>query len=73
MKAGRSVGRTLQLKPDFAEAHLLAGNVLLRLGQNQRAQLEYEEYLRLAPKGEYAAEARELVQKLQKMAAANKK
>jgi hypothetical protein len=55
------VGRTLQLKPDFAEAHLLAGNILPRLGLQQRAQVEYEEYLRLAPKGEYAVEARDLI------------
>lgn len=64
MKAGPSIGRTLQLKPDFAEAHLLAGNILLRLNQPQRAQTEYEEYLRLAPKGEYAADVRALVLKL---------
>lgn len=64
MKAGPAIGRTLQLKPDFAEAHLLAGNILLRLNQPQRAQAEYEEYLRLAPKGEYATEARTLIQKL---------
>jgi tetratricopeptide (TPR) repeat protein len=67
LKAGISAGHTLQLKPDFAEAHLLAGNILLRLNQPQRARLEYEEYLRLAPKGEYAAEARELLLKLQKV------
>jgi tetratricopeptide (TPR) repeat protein len=67
LRAGTAIGHTLQLKPDFAEAHLLAGNILLRLNQPQRARLEYEEYLRLAPKGEYAAEARALAQKLQKM------
>jgi tetratricopeptide (TPR) repeat protein len=66
MKTGPFIGRTLQLKPDFAEAHLLAGNILLRLNQHQRAQVEYEEYLRLAPKGEYAVEARDLLQKLRK-------
>jgi hypothetical protein len=32
----------LQLKPDFAEGHLLAGNVLLKVGQQQRAKIEYE-------------------------------
>jgi tetratricopeptide (TPR) repeat protein len=63
-KAAGAIGHTLQLKPDFAEAHLLAGNILLRLGQPQRARVEYEEYLRLAPKGEYASEARELVNQL---------
>src|SRR6185503_18426000 len=65
MKAGPEIGRTLQLKPDFAEAHLLAGNILLRLNQAQRAQVEYEEYLRLAPKGEYAGQARNLLRRLQ--------
>jgi len=54
----------LQLKPDPADAHLLPGNILLKLGQQQRAQIEYEEYLRLAPKGEYAGEARRLIDKL---------
>lgn len=65
-KAGAAIGKTLQLKPDFAEAHLLAGNILLRLNQQQRALFEYQEYLKLAPKGEFAPQARDLVQKLQK-------
>jgi Tfp pilus assembly protein PilF len=64
LKAGHAIGRTLQLKPDFAEAHLLAGNILLKLNQPERAATEYEEYLRLAPKGEFAVEARNLVKKL---------
>lgn len=63
-KAAVAIGHTLQLRPDFAEAHLLAGNILLKLGESQRARVEYEEYLRFAPKGDYAAEARELVKKL---------
>jgi tetratricopeptide (TPR) repeat protein len=63
-KAGPAIGHTLQLKPDFAEAHLLAGNILLRINQQQRALAEYQDYLRLDPKGEFAAQARELVQKL---------
>lgn len=63
-KAAAHVGRSLQLKPDFAEGHLLAGNVLLRVGQPERALLEYEEYLRLDPKGESAPQAAELVRKL---------
>ena len=65
-KSGPAVGRTLQLKPDFAEAHLLAGNILLKVNQQERALAEYQEYLRLEPKGEFAAQTRELVQKLSK-------
>ena len=64
IKAAPEIGRTLQLKPDFAEAHLLAGNVLLKLQQPERAVIEYEEYVRLAPKGEFVAEARNLIQKI---------
>jgi tetratricopeptide (TPR) repeat protein len=66
LKAGPCIGRTLQLKPDFAEGHLLAGNVLLKVGQQQRARIEYEEYLRLAPKGDYADEVRKLINQLEK-------
>jgi tetratricopeptide (TPR) repeat protein len=65
-KAGAAIGRTLQLKPDFAEAHLLAGNILLRVNQPERALLEYQEYLRLEPKGEFVQPTRELIQKLSK-------
>ena len=72
-KAGPAIGRTLQLKPDFAEAHLLAGNILLKINQQERALAEYQEYLRLEPKGEFAVQTRELVQKLSKTIVENKK
>jgi Tfp pilus assembly protein PilF len=64
MKAAPHIGRTLQLKPDLPEGHLLAGNIFLRLNQQVRALAEYEEYLRLAPKGKFASQARELILKL---------
>jgi tetratricopeptide (TPR) repeat protein len=70
-KSGPAIGRALQLKPDFAEAHLLAGNILLRINQQERALAAYQEYLRLEPKGEFATQARELVQKLSKVITAN--
>ncbi|HEY8184978.1 MAG TPA: tetratricopeptide repeat protein [Pyrinomonadaceae bacterium] len=72
-KSGPALGRSLQLKPDFAPAHLLAGNILLKVNQQERALAEYQEYLRLEPKGEFAVQARELVQKLTKAIAENKK
>ncbi len=65
-KAGPAIGRTLQSKPDFAEAHLLAGNILLKLNQQERALLAYDDYLRLDPKGEFAVQTRELTRKLRK-------
>jgi len=72
-KAGGAIGHTLQLKPDFAEGHLLAGNILLRVKQQERALAEYQEYLRLSPKGEFAQQTRELVDKLNKAIVENKK
>ena len=59
-------GMTLQLKPDLAEAHLLAGNILLRVNQRERALVENREYLRLAPKGEFVGQVQELVRKVEK-------
>lgn len=71
-RAGPEVGRALQLKPDFAEAHLVAGNILLRARRAEHALTEYQEYLRLAPEGPFAQQAREMVRKL-KQALAEKK
>jgi tetratricopeptide (TPR) repeat protein len=65
-KAGAPIGKTLQLKPDLAEAHLVAGNILLRVNQPERALIEYREYLRLAPKGEFVPQVQELVRKVEK-------
>jgi hypothetical protein len=64
VKAARQVAVTLQLSPDFAEAHLLAGNIWVRANRRAEALLEFQEYLRLAPKGEFAAQTRETMQKL---------
>ena len=71
-KAAGAVGRTLQLKPDFAEAHVLAGNILLKMNQQERALIEYQEYVRLAPKGDFAPQARDMIEKLQKAIAEKK-
>jgi Flp pilus assembly protein TadD len=65
-KAGGPIGMTLQLKPDLAEAHLLAGNILLRVNQRERALVEYREYLKLAPKGEFVSQVQELVRRVEK-------
>jgi tetratricopeptide (TPR) repeat protein len=63
-KAGRQIALTLQLNPGLAQAHLLAGNILLRANKRADAVTEFQEYLRLAPKGEFAAQVRETVQKI---------
>ena len=63
-KAGVEAGLALQLKPDFAEAYVLAGNILLKAKKGAEALPMFEEYLRLAPKGPLANETREIVEKL---------
>jgi tetratricopeptide (TPR) repeat protein len=66
VKAGPQVGLALQLNPNFADAHLLAGNILLRARKSEDAQFEFEEYLRLAPKGKFVAQTKEILQKIKK-------
>jgi tetratricopeptide (TPR) repeat protein len=68
-KAGPEVGQALQLKPDYAEAYLLAGNVFLKARNAANALQMFEEYLRLEPKGQYAAQTREMVEKIRKAVA----
>jgi len=66
VKAARQVAIALQLNPNFAEAHLLAGNIFLRARKNAEAQFEFEEYLRLAPTGQFAGETKQILQKIKK-------
>jgi Tfp pilus assembly protein PilF len=66
VRAGRQVAIAIQLNPNFAEAHLLAGNIFLRARKNEEAKFEFEEYLRLAPKGKYVSQTREILQKIKR-------
>ena len=72
-KAGPQVGKALQLKPDLAEGHLLAGNILLKAHQAENALAEFQEYLRLEPKGKFASEAQQMVEKIKTALAEQKK
>jgi tetratricopeptide (TPR) repeat protein len=72
-KAGPEVGQALKIKPDLAEGHLLAGNILLRAHQPENALTEFQEYLRLEPKGKFAAQAQEMVDKIRRALAEQKK
>ena len=71
-KSGPHVGTALQLDPKLAEGHLLAGNILLKARQPENALAEFQAYLVLAPNGEFAPQARDLVAKI-KQALENKK
>jgi tetratricopeptide (TPR) repeat protein len=72
-QAGPHVGRALQIKPDLAEGHLLGGDILLRARQAENALVEFEEYLRLDPNGQYVPQTRELVAKIKKALSETKK
>lgn len=63
-QAAKQIALTLQLNPDLADAHLLAGNILLRSGKREDARTEFEAYLRLAPKGEFADQVKTILQKM---------
>jgi regulator of sirC expression with transglutaminase-like and TPR domain len=65
-KAYYQVNQSLKLKPDFAQAHLVKGNLLLRVRRAADAQREFEEYLRLEPKGPLADQTRTIVEKIKK-------
>jgi len=65
-KAGPQVGTALQLDLKLARGHLLAGNILLRAQQPNNALVEFEEYLRLEPNGEFSEQAREAVQRIKR-------
>ena len=65
-KAYEEVKRALTLNPNVAGAHLLKGNLLLRVSRTADALIEFDEYLRLEPNGPFAAETRALVEKIKK-------
>ena len=65
-KSYEEVKRALALNPDLAGAHLLKGNLLLRVSRTADALVEFGEYLRLDPNGPFAAETRALVDRIKK-------
>jgi Tfp pilus assembly protein PilF len=62
--AWKEVSIALQQDPNLAEAHLLAGNLLLRARRGEAALAQFEQYLKLKPDGPFAAETKVLVQKI---------
>jgi tetratricopeptide (TPR) repeat protein len=65
-KSYSHVNTALKLDPDLAQAHLVKGNLYLRARRAQDALHEFEEYLRLDPKGPFAEQTRGNVDKLKK-------
>jgi tetratricopeptide (TPR) repeat protein len=63
-KSYDEVKRALALNPDLAGAHLLKGNLLLRVSRTADAVTEFNAYLRLEPNGAFATETRALLEKI---------
>lgn len=60
--------KAVQLRADFAPAHVLLGNVALRKNDPGLALKEFNEYLRLEPNGEWAQPVREQITKIEQAA-----
>jgi tetratricopeptide (TPR) repeat protein len=65
-KAYEEVKRALVLNPNLAGAHLLKGNLLLRVSRAADAVVEFNAYLQLEPNGPFAGETRALVDRIKK-------
>ncbi|HEX7295219.1 MAG TPA: tetratricopeptide repeat protein, partial [Pyrinomonadaceae bacterium] len=65
-KSYEEVKKSLELNPNFAQAHIVKGNLLLRVRRAEDAQHEFEEYLRLDPKGRFAEQAKTTIEKVKK-------
>jgi tetratricopeptide (TPR) repeat protein len=52
-------------QPDFAPGHLLMGNIFLKKGDGNGALHEFQEYLRIDPKGPAADQIKEMIPKIQ--------
>ncbi len=63
----------MELDPNLADAHLLKGNLYFKVHRAEDALHEFEEYLRLDPKGQFADQTRSLVDKIKKALAQTKK
>lgn len=69
----QEVNKSLKLNPNLAEAHLLAGNLLLRAHRAKDALTHFEMYLKLSPKGEFAPQTQSVVQKIKQALAQTEK
>jgi len=58
------VKQSVSLDPALAEARVLKGNLLLRAQRGTEALVEFEEYLKLDPKGQHSANVRELIKRI---------
>jgi predicted negative regulator of RcsB-dependent stress response len=67
VKAYEQVNASLKYNADDSLAHWIKGNLLLSVGRNQDGQHEFEEYLRLSPKGPFADKSKTLIERIKKV------
>ncbi|MSP61499.1 MAG: response regulator [Myxococcales bacterium] len=60
-KAATFADRAVAANPQNPEAHLVRGAVLQQQGKNGAARAAYEQYLKVAPRGAYAREIRQIL------------
>jgi Tfp pilus assembly protein PilF len=72
-KSYAEVNQALQLDANLAAAHLLKGNLYFKVRRAADAQREFEEYLRLDPKGPFADQTRAFVERIKKALEQDKK
>jgi tetratricopeptide (TPR) repeat protein len=57
--------KTVALNPSMAAAHVLLGNIALKKQNTDDAVKEFQEYLRLDPKGPMAGGVSQMIQKIE--------
>jgi hypothetical protein len=73
VKAYEQVNEALKYNAELAQAHWIKGNLLVSVGRDADAQREFEDYLRLDPKGPFANQAKVLIDKIKKELESQKK
>ena len=73
VKAYDQINEALKYNADLAQAHFIKGNLLLSVGRDLDAQHEFEEYVRLDPKGPLADKSKTLIEKIKKALESEKK
>ena len=60
-KASQDADLAVAANPSSADAHLVRGAVYQQQRRNAQARAEYQLYLKLAPRGEFAREIRQIL------------
>jgi tetratricopeptide (TPR) repeat protein len=73
VKAYDQVNEALKYDNEMAMAHWIKANLLISVGRDADAQKDFEEYLRIEPKGPFASSAKGFIDRIKKEMASEKK